>query len=158
MTETRDSAGVRFPPPFIYLIALLIGLGADQLVTMLCCFGIDKRLLIGAGTMLGTAGLAIGLMAMGLFRRAGTNPEPWEPTHAIVTTGIYGVTRNPMYIGMALIYAGIAIGFDAPIALLLLPIVIAIVRNEVIAREERYLTAKFGEAYTDYQRRVRRWL
>ena len=63
-----------------------------------------------------------------------------------------------MYLGMALIYAGLAVGFDGPLALVLLPVVLIIIRTQVIAREERYLEDKFGDEYRAYKARVRRWL
>jgi protein-S-isoprenylcysteine O-methyltransferase Ste14 len=67
-------------------------------------------------------------------------------------------TGNPMYLGMALIYAGLAIGADGPIAFALLPLVLIVIQTQVIAREERYLEAKFGEDYRRYKANVRRWL
>jgi protein-S-isoprenylcysteine O-methyltransferase Ste14 len=75
-----------------------------------------------------------------------------------VTDGVYAFTRNPMYVGMALIFAGVAIRFDSLVALVVLPLVLLWVRTQVIAREERYLTGKFGENYLAYTRKVRRWL
>jgi len=98
------------------------------------------------------------LAAAGLFRRLGTNVRPSQPTTLIATKGPYRWTRNPMYLGMALIYAGLAIGFDAPIALALLPLVLIAIQTQVIAREERYLEAKFGDDYRRYKAEVRRWL
>src|SRR5690349_8199667 len=70
----------------------------------------------------------------------------------------YRWTRNPMYLGMGLIYAGLAIGFDGPIAFALLPLVLIAIQTQVIAREERYLEAKFGDDYRRYKAKVRRWL
>jgi len=157
MQTDEDSAPIRFPPPFIYLGMLLIGLAAERLVP-LRHFGIDRTILVVLGAAIALAGLAIGLVAMGLFRRAGEKPEPWTTTHGIVSTGLYARTRNPMYLGMALLYAGLALALDAPIALILLPVVLALVQTQVIAREERYLAAKFGESYEAYRRRVRRWM
>lgn len=152
-----DTAGVRFPPPFVYLGALLLGLAVDRFVT-LRSFGIDWRLLVGAGALLFVAGSVIMLTAAGLFRRLGTNVPPSLPTTLIATTGPYGWTRNPMYVGMALIYAGLAIGLDGPIALALLPLVLIAIQTQVITREERYLEAKFGDDYRRYKAEVRRWL
>jgi protein-S-isoprenylcysteine O-methyltransferase Ste14 len=63
-----------------------------------------------------------------------------------------------MYLAMAFMYAGLAIGFDAPIALALLPLVLIAIETQVIAREERYLEAKFGDDYRRYKAEVRRWL
>ena len=157
MAVEPDSAGVRFPPPLIYLGALLLGLLAERFV-ILRSFGIDWRLLATTGVLLFVAGVAMMLAAAGLFRRLGTNAPPTQPTTLIVTTGPYRWTRNPMYLAMALIYAGLAIGFDGPIALTLLPLVLIIIQTQVIAREERYLEAKFGDEYRRYKVEVRRWL
>ncbi|MDP9563286.1 MULTISPECIES: methyltransferase family protein [Rhizobium/Agrobacterium group] len=157
MAVEPDSAGVRFPPPLIYLGALLLGLLAERFVS-LRSFGIDWRLLATTGVLLFVAGVAMMLAAAGLFRRLGTNAPPTQPTTLIVTTGPYRWTRNPMYLAMALIYAGLAIGFDGPIALTLLPLVLIIIQTQVIAREERYLEAKFGDEYRRYKVEVRRWL
>src|SRR5688572_16371575 len=84
--------------------------------------------------------------------------SPSQPTTVIATTGPYRWTRNPMYLGMALVYAGLAIGFDAPIAFALLPLVLIAIQTQVIGREERYLEAKFGDDYRRYKAEVRRWL
>jgi protein-S-isoprenylcysteine O-methyltransferase Ste14 len=157
MAVEPDSAGVRFPPPFVYLGALLLGLAAERFVT-LRSFGIDWLLLVATGALLFVAGAAMMLAAAGLFRRLGTNVPPSQPTTLIATTGPYRWTRNPMYLGMALIYAGLAIGFDGPIALALLPLVLIVIQTQVIAREERYLEAKFGDDYRRYKAEVRRWL
>jgi protein-S-isoprenylcysteine O-methyltransferase Ste14 len=92
------------------------------------------------------------------FGRAGTPMDPGSPSQAIVTDGPYRLTRNPAYLGMTLAYAGIAIAADAPLALVPLPVAVAVVDRGVIAREERYLERKFGAQYTDYKRRVRRWI
>ncbi|WP_457107671.1 methyltransferase family protein [Methylobacterium sp. P5_C11] len=157
MTIEQDSAGVRFPPPLIYLGALLLGLTTERFVT-LRSFGIDGRVLVATGGLLFVAGVAMMLAAAGLFRRLGTNVRPSQPTALIATTGPYRWTRNPMYLGMALIYAGLAISLDGPVALALLPLVLIAIQTQVIAREERYLEAKFGDDYRRYRAAVRRWL
>src|SRR5438046_6986050 len=146
MAVEPDSAGVRFPPPFLYLGALLLGLAAERFVT-LRSFGIDWWLLVATGALLFVAGAAMMLAAAGLFRRLGTNVPPSHPTTLIATTGPYRWTRNPMYLGIAPICAGLAIGFDGPIAFALLPLVLIAIQTQGIAREERYLEAKFGAGY-----------
>src|SRR5438067_10445384 len=95
MAVEPDSAGVRFPPPFVYLGALLLGLAAERFVT-LRSFGLDWRLLVATGSLLFVAGGAMMLAAAGLFRRLGTNVPPSQPTTLIATTGPYRWTRNPM--------------------------------------------------------------
>ena len=157
MAVEPDSAGVRFPPPFIYLGALLLGLAAERFVA-LHSFGIDWWLLIAMGALRLAAGALMLVAGGGLFGRRGTNFPPSRPTTLIATTGPYRWTRNPMYLGMALIYAGLAVGFDGPIAFALLPLVLVAIQTQVIAREERYLEAKFGDDYRRYKAEVRRWL
>ncbi|NLS20720.1 isoprenylcysteine carboxylmethyltransferase family protein [Rhizobium sp. P40RR-XXII] len=156
MAVEPDSVGVRFPPPFVYSGALLLGLVAERFVT-LRSFGIDWRLLVATGALLFVAGAAMMLAAAGLFRQLGINAPPSRPTTQIATTGPYRWSRNPMYLAMALIYAGLAISLDGPIALAMLPLVLITIQTQVIAREERYLEAKFGEEYRSYKARVRRW-
>jgi protein-S-isoprenylcysteine O-methyltransferase Ste14 len=157
MSVEPNSAGVRFPPPFIYLGTLLLGLAAERFVP-LRSFGLDRWALVSTGALLFVTGAATMLAAARLFRRLGTNIPPSQPTTRIATTGVYRCTRNPMYLGMALVYAGLAIGFDGPIALALLPLVLIVIQTQVIAREERYLEAKFGDDYRRYKAEVRRWL
>ena len=105
-------------------------------------------------------GLAIGLILWAAlhFRRLRTAIIPFQPSTALVTSGPYRFTRNPMYLGMALIYVGAALLFDLRWALLLLPLVLLVIQTRVIALEERYLEAKFGDEYRAYRSRVRRWL
>lgn len=157
MKIQADSAQVRFPPPFVYLGFLLLGFGAERWIGPRT-LGIANPWLWAAGALLLLAGAWLVLAAAGRFKRAGTPPPPWQATTTIVSGGIYGLTRNPMYVGMALIYAGLAVGLDGPIALLLLIPVMAVIRTQVIAREERYLESKFGDDYRAYKGRVRRWI
>jgi protein-S-isoprenylcysteine O-methyltransferase Ste14 len=104
------------------------------------------------------AGHAVNYLGAGLFHRLRTAIIPFKPASRLVTSGIYRWTRNPMYLGMALIYAGVAILFDSPVALLLLVAVVVIIQRSVIAREEAYLERAFGDEYRVYKGRVRRWM
>jgi protein-S-isoprenylcysteine O-methyltransferase Ste14 len=81
-----------------------------------------------------------------------------EPTRVLVTTGIHGWTRNPIYLGMFLVYGGIGVAAQSTWVLVLtLPLAI-LIRYGVVVREEAYLERRFRDAYLDYKRRVRRWL
>jgi protein-S-isoprenylcysteine O-methyltransferase Ste14 len=154
---SKDHAGVRIPPPLIFLGALIIGVLIDRVWLGWSMFGGSPlRLLLAVPLFV--AGVALIVVALGLFRRAGTRPEPWQPSSTLVADGIYRFTRNPMYLGMALTYAGLAFGLDSLIALLLLAPVVVAIQTYVIAREERYLEGKFGEMYREYKTRVRPWV
>jgi protein-S-isoprenylcysteine O-methyltransferase Ste14 len=160
----QDSPRVRFPPPLIYLGALLLGIAVDKLIgtrsglARLHGLGLRAEVRIWVSVAMLTAGLIIGLFAAGLFRRAGTDVKPWRSSTALVTDGPYRWTRNPMYLGMTFVYVGLAIAADSLAALLLLIPVVIIIKTQVIAREERYLEGKFGEEFRAYAARVRRWL
>ena len=150
-----DTAGVVAPPPLIYLAGLAVGFALEAL---LASSSVPAAVQWGLGGVLVVAGVALLLSFNTAFSRRGTAVEPWKPTTAIVTTGPYRITRNPAYLGMALVYAGVALMSDALWVLAPLPVVLAVVDRGVIAREERYLERKFGQEYLDYKSRVRRWL
>jgi len=155
--DERDGAAVRFPPPFVYLIAVIVGALLQAWVLPLR-LGLPSgaRIVLGvAATLLGVASIAA---AIGLFRRTGQDPAPWKSTPKIVATGIYRVTRNPMYVGMALVQAGIGFGWGNGWILLLLPLVIVVIYTSAIRHEEAYLERKFGDVYLRYKGSVRRWL
>lgn len=103
-------------------------------------------------------GLGLTLWSLGLFLRARTSPLPMRPATALVRSGPYRWTRNPMYLGLLLLYLGAALLFDVPWALLLSPLVVLLVGRLVIRREEKYLEERFGEEYRRYMGQVRRWI
>ena len=103
-------------------------------------------------------GLALAATGIRNFSRAGTPVPTNEPTRVLVTTGIHGWTRNPIYLGMFLLYGGIGVAAQSSwILILTLPLAITI-RYGVVAREEAYLERRFGDAYRNYKACVRRWL
>ena len=154
---TRDHPGVIAPPPLIYLGFLLAGYGVGQLVSE-PSLGLDVSLRRGLAFVLVIAGLLLDGIAAGTFRRLGTPPEPWKPTTALATGGLYKFSRNPIYVGFGITYAGFALAMDSPVALALLAPCLIVVDRFIIQREERYLSAKFGAPYQAYQGKVRRWL
>ena len=113
-----------------------------------------------AAAILFAAGLAIGIGAFLQFRRANTTINPMTPdqTSALVTRGFFGISRNPIYVGDALILAGAALLFANLLAFAAVALFIAFVDRFQIRPEERALHARFGEAYEAYRREVRRWL
>lgn len=157
-----DSAQVRFPPPLLFIGILVVAISVDWsavLPARLQGLGISPRIGWPVGGVLALAGFGIMAWAAGLFRRRGNNLPPWQPVSELIISGPYRWTRNPMYLGMALLYAGLAIAFDSLLALVLLAVlVLPIIQTQVIAKEERYLEGKFGEPYLAYKKQVGRWL
>ena len=154
---TRDHPGVIAPPPLIYLGFLLAGYGLGQLVSE-PSLGLNVDLRRGLAFVLVIGGLLLDGIAAGTFRRLGTPPEPWKPTTALATGGLYQYSRNPIYVGFGITYAGFALAMDSPVALAMLFPCLIVIDRFVIAREERYLSAKFGAEYEAYKGKVRRWL
>jgi protein-S-isoprenylcysteine O-methyltransferase Ste14 len=116
----------------------------------------NVRFVVGALLVLG------GFVMIGLgtrrFVAAGTNIPPNLPTTALVVDGIYGWTRNPLYLGSTLVYVGLSVAAGSLWAILLLVPLLWMMNVGVIAREQQYLERKFGDAYRDYKARVRRWV
>jgi protein-S-isoprenylcysteine O-methyltransferase Ste14 len=155
VTDERDNAGVIAPPPLIYLSSLVVGLLLKRRVP-------TPFLPRGATRLLGWSLLVGGVSLMSWFfitmRRADTPIDPREPVSKLVTGGPFRYTRNPAYLSMAMIYAGVSSLANALSSIVLLPAVLLVVQRGVIEREERYLERTFGEEYLRYKEQVRRWV
>lgn len=103
-------------------------------------------------------GLALVIIALGGFRKADTGAVPFSKSTALVTDGIYRYTRNPMYLGMALILAGVAIRLGSLSAWLPVVFYVFIINRQFVRNEEIFLTAIYGDEFRQYCQRVRRWL
>ncbi len=153
-TADEDHAGVHVPPPVLHIAAVLSGVG---LATVFPLRLPAPTWLAVAGLLLMTGAL---LIAGWAFREFGDkrNPvPPNQPIGALMTGGPFRFTRNPLYLALALLHAGIGLlSGNAWVLLALIPTLL-IVRYYVIAREEAYLIRRFGKAYRDYMASVRRW-
>ncbi len=153
--DAQDNPGIPFPPPLTYLFSLVTGLV------------LDKRFHVpflphGVARALGWPLVLSGVLLNGWFfltmRRADTPIDPREPVSNLTTDGPFRYTRNPAYLSMTLLYAGIAVLRNALWALMPLPLVLFVIQRDQIEREERYLERTFGEEYLRYKAQVRRWL
>jgi protein-S-isoprenylcysteine O-methyltransferase Ste14 len=153
--DAKDTPGVIAPPPLVYLGALAAGLLLDRFLP-LAAFEARPAAIAGLGFL--ALGALLMFLGMREFQRAGTDYRPYKPTTRIIESGPFRFTRNPLYLSLTLIYAGIALSLGSSWALVLLVPVLVIIRYGVIAREERYLTHKFGGEYLRYKEQVRRWL
>jgi protein-S-isoprenylcysteine O-methyltransferase Ste14 len=151
-----DSPRIFTPPPLLFLAGLTIGLAVDG--------RLDGDALSApawqqiAGALLAVVAICLIVASLGLFRRSGTSPEPWSPASILVATGPYRVTRNPMYLGLAILHCGIALALGSIAAALMLIPLLAIMNFAIIPREEAYLERRFGENYRAYRRKTRRWI
>lgn len=155
------TAGVIARPPLLFLAALALGFALDHLLRL--PFPISRTgwahwiSAVNAGVLI-LLGIAIFAASVRNFSRAATPVQGTRPTRALVTTGIHGWSRNPIYLAMFLVYVGIGLVVRSPwILILALPLVITI-HHGVVVPEEAYLERRFGDAYRDYKARVSRWL
>ena len=152
-----DVAGVIALPPLVFLgfLAAAAVLEAVVPLPVLAAHAFPRYL---AGAVLAACGFVMIGMGMRRFVAAGTNIPPNLPTTALVVDGIYRRTRNPLYLGMTLVYLGLSVAARSFWAIGLVVPLLWIINTGVIVREERYLERKFGDAYRAYRARVRRWV
>ena len=156
-----DTAGAIARPPVLFLAALLLGFVIDHLLPLTFPVAGDgpahavSAVIAGCLILIGFAAIGAGIRN---FTLAATPVQGTRPTRALVTRGIHGWSRNPIYLGMFLVYGGIGIAVRSPWILILLLPLAATIRYGVVAREEAYLERRFGAAYRHYKAHVRRWL
>jgi protein-S-isoprenylcysteine O-methyltransferase Ste14 len=153
--EEQDNPGIRMPPPLVYLLALLLGLLLDRRAHLpLLPQGLARVL----GWPLVGGGMALAAWFARAMRAADTTMHINKPVSSLVQEGPFRHSRNPGYLSLTMLYAGIAVLRNALWAILLSPLVLYMIQREVIEREERYLERTFGEEYLAYKARVRRWV
>lgn len=158
MDKPRDNAGVIAPPPLLALAAIVLGLALDWLLpayVLSVLLTRPERIVIAA--ILFVAGAGLGFPAVLAFRAARTHVEPWKPARALVTDGIFRWLRNPMYVGLMLLLAGLAVALASDWTLVTTVVFAVAIHFGVVKREERYLAAKFGEPYRRYLEQVARY-
>jgi protein-S-isoprenylcysteine O-methyltransferase Ste14 len=152
-----DVAGVIALPPLIFLGFLAGATVLEAIVPLPIPFAHSLANYV-AGVALAAGGFVMIARGTRRFAAAGTNIPPTLPTTALVVDGIYGRTRNPLYLGTTLIYLGLSVAAGSLWAIGLLVPLLWLINVGVVKREERYLERKFGDAYRDYKARVRRWI
>ena len=156
MNDTADTAQVIIRPPISWALAVLAGLALNWLMPLPFV-----PVMLPAG-WLGAVVFALALLlvtwAIATITRTGSNVPTSLPTTTIVETGPYRFTRNPIYLGMFVGLAGLAVAFDSLWLLATLAPFALVIRYGVVAREEAYLERKFGDVYRGYRSRARRWL
>ena len=155
MTHPDHGPGIIIPPPLIYFTGFFFACAMNRFyqIPML-----GPPLSIVLALLAVTPSAVLGLWSLLEFWRARTNPFPHKPSSSLVIVGPYRVTRNPMYVSLALLYVSFGFLLSIAWAFVFLLAVIFIVNIYVIRREESYLESKFGEQYRAYKKQVRLWL
>jgi protein-S-isoprenylcysteine O-methyltransferase Ste14 len=156
--DKKDNPGLPVLPPVLLLAALVAAILLDFVTPRLMAPALGFNLQVLAGVIILAVGLWFGIRAARLFRRAGTNIIPTQPTLTIVTDGPYRFSRNPMYLGMVLDLLGISLIFALEWGVILTPVLWLAFDRLIVVREEAYLTRKFGADYEALLARTRRWL
>lgn len=159
MTEIqhKDNPGVYIPPPLVYVVIFLVSLLIQKLLPLDRTF-FYSTIAANVGIVLLICAAVFAVPAVVQFIRSKNNIVPIRPANSLQTTGIYSITRNPMYMSLLLFYAGLAITKGNWWTMILIPALILIVQGYIIRKEEAYLERKFGEDYAAYKKRVRRWI
>jgi protein-S-isoprenylcysteine O-methyltransferase Ste14 len=155
MATSTDKPGVAAPPPLLYGSAFVLVLVFRWFWPM-PIFGHAVALWPGLALLV----LGVGIAAWGgrTMHAAGTNVNPALPTTAIVASGPFRFSRNPLYLALTLLYLGLTLAFNTWWGIVVLVPVLIIMHRGVVLREERYLEQKFGEIYRQYRSKVRRYL
>ena len=156
--DKTDSPGVHFPPPIVYVVPLALGFLVHRWWPVGIVPAEYRPVIATIGWLLVLTAAVLLLPAYVAFFRARTSLLPSRPASMIVQTGHYRWTRNPMYISITALCAGVACVFNALWPLLLVPVSVLVTDRYIIPREEAYLERAFGTDYTEYKQRVRRWL
>ena len=161
----ESEGSVMFPPPV--LLAALVILAANLLQWLFAIEfiadiafidDIDPDWLAATGAVLAAAGASLSLAGQWALKRRGADVNPSQPVTVLVTEGVFGWTRNPVYLGLWIALSGVALIFAFDWLLILIPPAGVLVNCAVVRYEERYLEQRFGKAYLAYKARVPRYL
>lgn len=152
---SRRTLGI--PVPWVFTIAYLVGVGA-QFAAPVSASGVLLLASVAVAVLLIVAGTVLASWGQALFRRARTTTVPGETSSALVTSGPYGVTRNPMYVGLFAVFEGVSLAFTLVWSMVLMLPVFYYLNWFVVPLEEERLAGSFGAEYEAYRKKVRRWL
>ncbi len=151
----EKGAAVKFPPPLLFLLLILIAYSFHYLYPLTLGLSLVGKYL---GTLIILSAIGMVVYISRIFSRAKTSIEPWKPTTALISTGVYAYSRNPIYTLFCFITIGIGVFLNSLWVFVSFIPAAMLVYLIAIKKEEIYLEKKFGEEYLLYKRKVRRWL
>lgn len=156
--ETDDAADVRVVPPLFPLAVIVVGVVLGRLRPVVAGLGLAPTVRYAIGGAVVVVVWTLGVWAVVGFRRTEQDPKPWKTSPELILGGPYRITRNPMYLMMVGTCIGVGVILGNVWILLLTPVCVWALQRFAIRPEETYLEAKFGEAFREYRRAVRRWI
>lgn len=157
MENKKDHPGIYVPPPLVYALTFLVAMFIQKKVPINdSLFHQQLTKIVGVGLLM--IALFFLLRSLRQFVLSKNTLVTIMPANSLQTNGIYNITRNPMYLGLAIVYLGISCLIGNWWNIILLPFLLLIIQQYMINREEKYLERRFGQVYLDYKSKVRRWL
>jgi protein-S-isoprenylcysteine O-methyltransferase Ste14 len=145
-------------PPIVFAVALAVALLFTWLWPVPWISGVFADILVAIGAVMIVAAVALTVAALRTLKRSGTTLRADRGARHLVTTGPFGLTRNPIYLSNALLMIGVGLAFKVAWFVLIGVVSSFLVQKLAIEPEERHLEARFGKKFLDYRRKVRRWI
>jgi len=157
MENKNDNPGIYVPPPLLYGATFFAAVLIQKILPLNKTFfyTIPSKII---GSIIILIGLFFTFPALRQFFKTRNTLVTIKPANSLQTTGIYSISRNPMYISLLLFYIGLSFILGNWWNLVVLPLLVLIVQEYVIKREEKYLSRRFGQQYLEYKAKVRRWI
>jgi len=157
MENKKDNPGVYIPPPLIYVAIFFAAVFIQKLVPISKdYFYTTSSTIIGVVILI--ASLFFNLPSLLQFIKTKNTLITVKPANSLQTKGIYSISRNPMYVSLVFVYTGLSFLTGNWWNLILLPLLLLIVQEYIIKREEKYLERRFGQEYLNYKSKVKRWI
>jgi protein-S-isoprenylcysteine O-methyltransferase Ste14 len=156
-TNISKGPGVYIPPPLFYVLIFIAAVFIQKKIPIADALFQSQTIKV-AGIILLIIALFFLVRSLRQFFQSKNTLILIKPASSLQTTGIYGISRNPMYVGLAIVYLGITCFIGNWWNIILFPLLFLIVQEYIIKREEKYLELEFGQQYEEYKRTVRRWL
>lgn len=157
MKAEVDHPGVYPPPPLFYVLLFIISVFAQERFPLPAAFFETERA-TAFGLVFVALAFIILLPALIKFLRTKNTLITIKPANSLQTSGIYAISRNPMYLGLLMLYIGIAFLKGNLWTFIFIPLVILVITYFVILNEEKYLSRAFEKDYVEYRKKVRRWI
>ena len=157
MENSKDNPGVYIPPPLFYVLTFIAAILIQSKIKIDDAFFHEKGTKI-TGVIFLIIAIFFLVKSLGQVFQSKNSLITIKPATSLQTTGIYNVTRNPMYVGLAIVYLGISCFIGNWWNIILFFLLLLIIQEYIIKHEEKYLERRFGQEYLDYKLKVRRWL
>ena len=156
-SNKTDSPGVYIPPPLFYVLVFIAAVFIQQKISIADALFQSLTIKI-VGIVLLIIALFFLVRSLRQFFQSKNTLILIRPASSLQTNGIYSISRNPMYVGLAIVYLGISCFIGNWWNIILFPFLLLVVQEYIIKPEEKYLERRFGQDYLDYKSKVRRWL